>query len=332
MLTVSKVSCLRIIVALSSIALVIVPPGLHVFGQTNQCTTDRNIPSSRGAAFAWPQNALVNVNINSNQFSQADFGCLQRAFENWNLANEASGNSSGVRFRLNHSPTVIAATVGGTAETAPTSAAPAGYVYQVNRPQTLEGDNPGAFGQTGTGGTGEYRTSAVTNLNSQITDCDALTMAIAHEIGHTLGLGECPSCDPRGSVMVGGTAVRNPDGSITRLYNDTSSGRVGPTPCDDQVVRQGVGYNPATVNQPSGTGGSGGGGGGDGGGGGGGDSGGGCTEYWWVEYSCSEEEGRLWRRGIYTTTQYPVIAKRHHPKPAPEMSCVEVGRWYAGCW
>jgi hypothetical protein len=127
---------------------------------------------------------------------------LQRAFENWNLANEASGNSSGVRFSLHYSSTVIAASVGGTPETAPTSEAPAGYVYQVNRPPTLEGSNPDAFAQTGAGGTGDYRTSAVTNINSQVTDCDALAVHMAHEIGHTLGLGECSTCQPRGSVTV----------------------------------------------------------------------------------------------------------------------------------
>ena len=200
------------------VCLCVASEGFHAWAQTtNQCNTPRNTPGSRGAAFAWPQNAPVTVNINSNQFSQADFDCMQSAFANYNLANESSGSSSGVYFRVTFTSTPIASSVGGTAETAATSAATGTYNYQVNRPPELEGNNPDAFGQTGTGGTGEYRTSAVTNINSHITDCDALRQTLAHEIGHTLGLGACSGCDARGSVMVGGAAVQNPDGSITRL-------------------------------------------------------------------------------------------------------------------
>jgi hypothetical protein len=307
--------------------------GFHAWAQTNQCTTQRNTPGFRGAGFAWPQNAPVTVNINSTQFSPADRDCIQSIFANYNLANESSGNSSGVYFTVTYTSTPIAATINGTAETAATPAATGPYNYQINRPATLEGDNPAAFGQTGTGGTGTYRTSGVTNINSQITNCDALRQTLAHEIGHTFGLAECPNCDARGSVMVGGAAVQNPDGTITRLYNDTSRGLNGPTPCDDQVVRQGVGYNPATVNQPIPGGGGGGGGGGDGGGGGGGDGGGGCTEYWWVEYSCSEEEGRIPRPADYLKADRRTFAFTNHARSrSPELSCVETGRWYAGCW
>jgi uncharacterized membrane protein YgcG len=257
------------------------------WAQTNPCA-NTTPPAFLGAHLAWPQNARVTVNINRDQFSQADFDCMQSVFANYNLANSSgsSGNASGVWFTLTFTSTPIATTVGGTAETAPTSAA-AGlpHVYQVNRPPVLEGPNPAAFGQTGAGGTGEHRTSGVTNINSQITNCDALKHTLAHEIGHTLGLGECTNCAARSSVMVGGAAVRNPDGTITRLYNDTSTGLVGPTPCDDQVVKQGAGYNPATVNQPV-EGGGGDGGGGDGGGGdggGGGDDGGDGSNCGWVD-------------------------------------------------
>jgi hypothetical protein len=82
------------------------------------------------------------VNINSDQFSRDDFACIQSVFANYNLANESSGNSSGVYFRLTYASTPIAATVGGTAETAPTSAATGTYNYQVNRPRHLRATIP----------------------------------------------------------------------------------------------------------------------------------------------------------------------------------------------
>src|SRR5690349_8587219 len=94
----------------------------HVWAQTNQCTTQNNTPAFRGAGFAWPQNAPVTVNINSAQFSPEEFACIQSAFADYNLANESSGNSSGVYFRLTYTATPIAATIAGTAETAPTPA------------------------------------------------------------------------------------------------------------------------------------------------------------------------------------------------------------------
>ena len=142
---------------------------------TNQCPITRNTPAFLGGHLSWRQNALVTVNINSNQFSTADLACMQTIFANYNLAAQSNGNSSGVLFEVRYTSTPIATTVSGTAETEPTSAA-AGLanVYQINRPPVLEGSNPNAFAQTGAGGTGEYRTSGVTNINSQITNCDAL--------------------------------------------------------------------------------------------------------------------------------------------------------------
>jgi len=317
------------------LCLCVASQGFFAWAQTstNQCTTTRNTPAFLGSHLSWPQNAPVTVNINSNQFSTDDLACMQSIFANYNLAAQSSGNSSGVFFDVRYTSTPIAATVGGTAETAPTSAA-AGlpFVYQINRPPILEGSNPAAFAQTGAGGTGEHRTSGVTNINSQITNCDALRQTLAHEIGHTFGLGECSSCDARGSVMVGGSAIQNPDGTITRLYNDTSRGLVGPTPCDDQVVRQGVGYNPATVNQPTGGGGGAEGGGGDGGGSGGG-GGGGCTEYWWVEYSCDCEYGRNGPGKYYLQrVKYSYDRSAIKPRIVEACECREVNRWYAGCW
>jgi hypothetical protein len=63
---------------------------------------------------------------------------------------------------------------------------------------------------------------------------------------------------------------------------------------------------------------------------GGGDPGGGsCTEYWWVLYDCSTESGRILPQEYFITTAY---ASENSGSSATFDSCVEVGRWYAGCW
>lgn len=245
--------------------------------QTNPCTGDLRAPATRGAGETWAQNSVVRVNVNSSQFSSTDLNCIKAVFESYNTA--ASQNASGLRFRVDYGTTAYATSVPGSGALTQSTQAGNTYsnVYQINRPQTLEGTNPAAWGQTGTGGEPRL-TSAVTNINHNVTDCDALKMTLAHEIGHTLGLGECNGCPPRSSVMVGGVSRQNADGTITRLYNDTSAGLTGPTPCDSQTVKTTGQYNPSTMNQPPATaeglaptgGGEEGGGGGEEGGGGGG--------------------------------------------------------------
>jgi len=158
-------------------------------------------------------------------------------------------------------------------------------------------------------------------MNPNVTDPTALLNAMSHEIAHNFGLnhtqdGSLSNC----------TSSSLYDSSIG--LNDTTTGAPGPTACDVPVINSiyasgGAHY----VAPPSG--------GGSGGGdpaGGGGDSGGYCTEYWWVEYSCTEELGRLPRFGKWPKPAYRVIAKRNHAALLPEYSCVETGRWYAGCW
>lgn len=41
-------------------------------------------PSTVGQSYAWAQNSTVTVVIDSSMFSEAQFNCLQTAFNNWN--------------------------------------------------------------------------------------------------------------------------------------------------------------------------------------------------------------------------------------------------------
>src|SRR5205807_7956421 len=75
---------------------------LTVVSAQSSCTTS-NTPGTLPQTFAWPQNALVSVNISG--FTQAEFDCLKLELDSYNLINGATqGNGSGVRFL---SPTMV---------------------------------------------------------------------------------------------------------------------------------------------------------------------------------------------------------------------------------
>ena len=208
---------------------------------------DCRTPDHTGVPTAWSQNASVTVNINSNsgQFTQADFNCLKTAFDNWNNAN--GSNSSHVTLNVTFSSTVLVTANSSGQVTSATS----GTVYQVNRDST----GTGAIGVGATTGdtTASGRTNALTNIHPNVTNCEALTQTMAHEIGHTFGLGECTNCNAvKQSVMIGTKcATRDANGNCTAPdYNDTTYGLSGPNGCDDAAVHT-TGQYPCTNYDPS---------------------------------------------------------------------------------
>ena len=94
---------------------------------------------------------------------------------------------------------------------------PSSNAYQVNK-STIAISNVGV-GITGGTGSTTARVSAFTSIHPNVTDCTALTETIAHEIGHTFGLGDCNNCTAAGqSVMIGSAcATRDSSGHCTRL-------------------------------------------------------------------------------------------------------------------
>lgn len=200
---------------------------------------------------AWRAGTSVTVNINP-YFSQDERNAIMQAFINWQ---NSAGNNTGVTFTFTFNSTPISGP----------------NTHQVNK-QT---PNPPPGGGVAQAETFQFPTEngsslerAVTNIDPQVTDLTALTMAMAHEIGHTMGLNDCDTCCQGVTVM-----------SAATEYNDTTSGRVDPGPCDTATADQ-------TLGAPVG---SGGGGGGDSSGGGGGYYE--CTEYWWVTYECGDGGG-----------------------------------------
>lgn len=208
-----------------------------VAAQTQQCTAPDENPAG-GLLTSWPRGAQVNVNISG--FPEALRPCLERALSNWNAARGLNGNGSGVLFRtpsydgtpvvnLNSAGNV---TGGGT------------NVMQINYQVPVSVSN--RAGETGGQPTpdGSRRANAVINLHTSITNCDALAQTLAHELGHTFGLGECNQCTHvKTSVMVGYRCADQPPpppgGScVTPDYNDTTYGLDGPTQCDNNTAKQ----------------------------------------------------------------------------------------------
>jgi len=136
------------------------------FNSIAQTTCNPSNPPIYSSRQAWRQNQLVSVNVNASQFSQADLACIQNVFNNYNLSNGATqGNYSGVYFSVGYSTNTLAvATVGadGTVTANPTTyGSNFSAVYQINRPDQLQGPDRAARGETTPQNSGTSRTTAV---------------------------------------------------------------------------------------------------------------------------------------------------------------------------
>lgn len=156
---------------------------------------------------AWMQSATVNVNIDPSYNTQQR-AAIAQAFSNWNFD---YNSCSEVFFAT---PTYQSQPIAGP------SINPSSYydfkfqVYRVNPPS-----NPSDRGlAVGKARPNMYTIHAYVYINTNVTDPEALKQVMAHEIGHTFGLGECTNCGSTKSVM------NDPVPS----YNDTN-GLSGPT-------------------------------------------------------------------------------------------------------
>lgn len=182
--------------------------------------------------WTWAANSRIKVYVVTKDFEPSDITYLQKPFANWNAVSDLTG--SGVKFEYQ----------GDTS-------AP---VYCQNCLTIMRGQ---VFDKVKRHAT-ELRTYSARRdqimtwahivVDYVITNPDALTNAIAHELGHNFGLVDCYSCKSKSTVMNQFKAVNVPNGmegptscdvaQVKLAYKELAV-RVRPSPKVDEVVDEG---------------------------------------------------------------------------------------------
>lgn len=220
----------------SAVIILILLSQLTVSTQAQFACTTANTPNTNGTARTWARNASVSVNVNSGQFTEAEYtNCILPVFQSFNSANGTSGNSSGVVFSVTWSATAVATINPTTGASVNASGTTNGL--QVNRDAL--GDE--IRGTTAASDNGTNRNSAVIRQNSMVNGCDAMKENMSHEIGHTFGLGHCAdNCTVEQSVMRQTTCPPNVSPSV--CMNSYGQGRTSPSHCDNQKIKENGAY------------------------------------------------------------------------------------------
>ncbi len=222
---------------------------VHAQQQTSCLPGNTPSTSPRGQLDAWAQNSVVTVRINSANFTLQQFNsCILPVFQNFN--NARIGNHSGVQFQVNYGSAQAASVNPTTGRSVNTSGVANGL--QVNG-----FTDPAVLGDTAPGDNGTNRNSAVIRINTNITDCTAIQMDLAHELGHTFGLDHCGGT--QGDCLSQGVSIENrgvcaqgggpPDinGNPTCAladFNNNTYGRTSPSSCDNDTINQEPTYCP----------------------------------------------------------------------------------------
>jgi hypothetical protein len=161
---------------------------------------------------------------------------LTQGIENWN--NASTDNNSGVHFTITSNSTPVAG------KNPDGSLFGGNNVLQVNKTAPANPDARAETSGQSSVSTG-YRANGFINIHPNVTNCTALVQTMAHELGHTFGLGDCDNCtQAKQSVMTGiPCAVLNQNPCTAGpAYNDTSFGLEAPTACDNQAVHEAAFY------------------------------------------------------------------------------------------
>ncbi len=170
------------------------------------CTTNRNAPPVGG--YHWPANSEVKVYFVRNMFTSEQSATLLEAMRTWTTSGQEDG--SGVKF-----------TYAGETERRMSCRG----CLTVGRRDVYKQDKHHYAFFNPMQEEGQLLVSAWIDLDVGITEPKALQGFMAHELGHGLGLWDCPSCKKKQSLM----------NSFPGL--NQNNGLVGPSGCDLATMR-----------------------------------------------------------------------------------------------
>src|SRR6266478_717858 len=177
-------------------------PIIRPQSQPKVCTTNRNSPPV--GEYHWPADAEVKVYFVRGMFTSEQSSALLEAMKTWKTADQEIG--SGVRF-----------VYAGESD----SRMSCRSCLTVTRREVFKNDKHHfAFFNPMKMDEGRLLVAAWIDLDVGITDPKALQGFVAHELGHGLGLWDCPSCKEKQSLMNG----------FPKLNRD--NGLIAPSSCD----------------------------------------------------------------------------------------------------
>lgn len=166
------------------------------------CTTNRNAPPV--GEYHWPADTEVKVYFVRGMFTPEQSSALMEAMKTWKAADIEIG--SGVRFAY-----------AGETDSRMTCRS----CLTITRREVFKNDRHHyAFFNPMKMDEGRLLVAAWIDLDVGITDPTALQGFVAHELGHGLGLWDCPSCKKKQSLMNGFPGLNK------------NNGLLGPSSCD----------------------------------------------------------------------------------------------------
>jgi hypothetical protein len=175
-----------------------------------------------GKITAWKQGATVNVMIDPT-FSPTQQQAIKDQFNKWKTAGGAN-----VTFNF-----VEPSQAGGGATTGGPPIVSVMRQIPDKKGATAQGETEG-FSYNGNRG------DTFIDINPGVTDPTAFIHVVSHEIGHTFGLGECPTCPAGSSAM-----------TVPQTANlNEAGGHDGPTTCDSDKAKE-AGQYPTPTPTPT---------------------------------------------------------------------------------